>query len=177
MKTTRINDRSAKIIGRFIIFTVVLLTFFAAILPVFADVMAVPPPIGTGGYYDYDAFNESSYIGYLIKAIAIALIATLALETLFFIIIRYRNKHDLRLLLIANVLTNPPLVLLTCLNDYYGVMDYMSLVLILEVAAVIVEWLIYRAYAEEIKKPFCFALAANAFSYVMGVIIQVVVYI
>ena len=42
----------------------------------------------------------------------------------------------------------------------------------LEVSAVIVEWLYYRACSEQLKKPLLFALLANAFSYGMGCVIN-----
>ena len=96
----------------------------------------------------------------MLNTLAVSLLLTLLLEGTFALLWGLRSRRELGLLILVNCLTNPPVVLL-----------YHTLALpaaFLELAAVLVEWLCYRAFSEELRRPFFFALLANAFSYTAG---------
>ena len=98
---------------------------------------------------------------------AVSLGLTLLFESVFALCWGLRGKREFFILFLANLLTNPVVV---CL--YYSFPPAQKLVLLLELAAVLTEWLCYRTCSEKLKRPFLFALFANAFSYGLGCIIN-----
>ena len=92
---------------------------------------------------------------------------TLLFESAFALCWGLRGKREFLILFLVNVLTNPVVV---CL--YYSFPLAQKLVLLLEFSAVLAEWLCYRACSERLRRPFLFALCANAFSYGLGCIIN-----
>ena len=109
---------------------------------------------------------------YLLILHLIALICTIAFELLFACICGYRNKQTVRVVVLAQIVTNPVVVLLANLSLFYTDWPYLSYLIPLEIAAVCVEWQIYRRCAKAIQKPLLFSLAANAFSYTIGLGLQ-----
>ena len=113
---------------------------------------------------------------YLNKKIAIALIISLAitllLETGFFFLVGKRNKKDLLLVIMVNVLTNPAVVLLYWLSVLYTDINSTAVKAVLELLAILIEGYYYRRYAQDFKRPFLFSFAANVFSFTIGVLIQ-----
>lgn len=105
----------------------------------------------------------------MIKAWLISLAMTLVLELSYALFWGIRDKHDLRLTALVNVLTNPVVVFV-----YYFIrfrhlpVHYGWVTLIMEVLAVTAEAVIYRKAARTISRPWLFSLSANAFSYAMG---------
>jgi len=109
------------------------------------------------------------------ETLLISLLLTEVLELCFAYILKIRNKSDLLLVLVVNVITNPPVVLLSYLfNTRTGVPQFLT-VSVLETAAILTEGLYYRRYAEAIKRPFLFSLGVNAFSYLTGLLINYIV--
>jgi hypothetical protein len=115
----------------------------------------------------------------LVRSLFISLITTILLEAVFFRIVGKRNLRDFRLLVLVNILTNP-VVVLSAHIGYYLIeryadsgFYYVILVFILEAAAVMVEGFCYRRYAETIGHPYIFSLGANAFSFGIGLIAQI----
>ena len=108
----------------------------------------------------------------LTVALVISLAATIILESGFFFLVGKRNKKDLLLVVLVNVLTNPIVVLLYWLSVLYTDINSVIVKAALEIFAVLVEWYYYKRYAQDIRKPFLFSLAANAFSFAIGVLIQ-----
>ena len=108
----------------------------------------------------------------LLTALGVSLVLTLVLETGFFLLIGKRNKKDLLLLLLVNLLTNPALVLTYWLAVLYT--DWSSVIIIipLEVLAVLIEGCYYKKYGCDFKRPYLFSLAANIFSYGTGLLMQ-----
>ncbi|MDR0324503.1 MAG: hypothetical protein LBI19_00220 [Oscillospiraceae bacterium] len=99
-------------------------------------------------------------------ALAVSLALTLLLEAGFFFLTGKRDRKDLLLLLLANVLTNPVVVLVFWLTLWQpGKIP-------LELSAVLAEGFLYQKYGRAFKRPYLFSLAANAFSYGAGVLIQ-----
>ena len=72
--------------------------------------------------------------------------------------------QDLLLCALANVLTNPAVVLLNL------IFPAAWLLLLLECAAVGVEGLVYLQCARRIRRPFLFALCANGCSFGLGLV-------
>jgi hypothetical protein len=105
-------------------------------------------------------------------ALAISLILTLALETGFFFATGKRDKKDLLLLILVNILTNPAVVLTYWLMVLYTGWNAVIIIIPLEIFAVLTEGFYYKKYGRCFKRPYFFSLAANAFSYGTGVLLQ-----
>ncbi len=108
----------------------------------------------------------------IFAALAISLGMTLVLELGFCCALKIRGWHDLLLVVLANTLTNPAVVLLHALMMNAGCAPEWTVVLPLELAAVLAEGLCYKLAAKKIKRPFLFSLGANAFSYAIGLVIS-----
>lgn len=99
----------------------------------------------------------------------ISLLMTLVLELPILLLFGARRK-DLLLFLLVNILTNPAVVLLSVVfGNGRGVQ------LVLEGIVILTEGLYYRKYAEDIRRPLACSLAANGFSYGMGMICNLLV--
>ena len=104
----------------------------------------------------------------MLKILAVSLALTLVFEEAFALAWGLRGRRELGLVALMNCLTNPPVVLL-----YYtaaGLWHWNAILsaVVLEAAAVAVEWRCCRAYSEQVKRPFLFALFINLFSYGAG---------
>lgn len=108
----------------------------------------------------------------MLKILAISLLLTLLFEELFALLRGLRGRRELGLVALVNCLTNPPVVLLYYTAAGLWGWNWMLVTVVLEAAAVLVEWLCYRAYSEQVKSPFLFALLINLFSYGFGCIIN-----
>jgi len=108
----------------------------------------------------------------LLLSLLISLLLTLLIE-LAFALLRGVRGRDLLVVILCNCLTNPPVVLLHALAKAGGMLPMLPVVLALEVAAVLVEWLCYKA-ASSVRKPFLFSLLANGLSYGFGLIIRMI---
>ena len=108
----------------------------------------------------------------LLAALVISLILTVALETGFFLIVGKRDKKDLLLLLLANTLTNPVVVLSYWLTVLYTQWNIYIILIPLELFAVLAEGWLYKKYGRGFKRPFLFSIAANMVSFWLGVLIQ-----
>jgi len=108
----------------------------------------------------------------LLIALAISLALTLAFEMSFFFITGKQNKKDLLLVIMVNVFTNPIVVLLYWLTYLYMNWNTIIVLIPLEAFAVLTEGYYYKKYGQSFKRPFLFSLAANAFSFTLGFLIQ-----
>lgn len=104
----------------------------------------------------------------MLKVLAVSLLLTLAFEGLFALLWGLRGRRELGLTALVNCLTNPPVVLLHHTAVVFWRWNGILATVILETAAVLVEWRCYRAYSEQIRRPFLFALLANLISYGAG---------
>lgn len=100
----------------------------------------------------------------MLSYFALCLALTLAVELTAALLWGVRGQ-DLLLCALANVLTNPAVVLLNLLFPAPW------LLLLLECAAVGVEGLIYLQCARKIRAPFLFSLCANGCSFGLGLAI------
>lgn len=100
----------------------------------------------------------------------ISLGLTLVLELIFALICMVRNKKDLLLVCLVNVITNPVVVFFYYLT--FGKGGSLLVLAVLEVLAVVIEALFYKSYGEKISRPILFAIGANAFSFFIGKVIE-----
>lgn len=99
---------------------------------------------------------------------AVSLMLTLLLEGALALLWGFRRR-DLLLFTLANVLTNPPALLLHMLFRGWAVVAG------LELAAIVTEGLLFARLGERIKKPWLFSVSANAFSFSFGLVIDKII--
>ena len=99
---------------------------------------------------------------------AISLTLTLLLEGTLALLWGFRRR-DLLLFILANVLTNPPALLLHLLFRGWAV------VAAVELTAIMIEGLLFARLGERIKRPWLFSLSANAFSFSLGLVIDKII--
>lgn len=107
----------------------------------------------------------------LLYALAVSLTLTLALELLFALAWGVRGRA-LGLVALMNVLTNPAAVTLHFLALHVWNWPPVWTAVLVEVLVVLAEGLCCRGF---IKRPWCFALLVNLFSYGCGLILQLFV--
>ncbi len=109
----------------------------------------------------------------LLPTFALSLALTLILELSVALLCRLRGR-DLLLVILVNILTNPAVVYLdmVCGALLPNGRDLWQIPL--ELGAIAVEALCYSRFATAIRRPWMFALVANAFSYGCGLLIQTV---
>lgn len=109
----------------------------------------------------------------LLPGLAISLALTLVLELSYARLWGVRDRHDFLLVAAVNVLTNPIVVFVYYFVWYRRPPVNRGLVTLgMEIWAVVTEALLYRRFARTIKRPWLFALSANAFSYAVGELIN-----
>jgi len=110
--------------------------------------------------------------GALLTSLALSLALTLVFEAGFFLLIGKRDKKDLLLLLLVNVLTNPVVVLSFWLVALYTEWNPYIVLILLELFAVLTEGYYYKRYGRSFRRPYLFSVAANTFSFGIGLLIQ-----
>ncbi len=106
----------------------------------------------------------------LFRSLGISLILTLVLELAFALIWRV-ERSDLPVAALANLLTNPVVVLCCYAVSRYWPGYLPAATLALELWAVGTEGLIYRLRSR-ISHPWAFSLCANALSYLVGLLLS-----
>ena len=108
----------------------------------------------------------------MLTVLAGSLALTLVLEELFALLWGLRGRRELTVVALVNVLTNPPVVLLYHTAVGLWGWNAVSVTVLLEGAAVAVEWRCYRLCSDQLQRPLLFALLANLFSYGAGCVIN-----
>ncbi len=108
----------------------------------------------------------------MLTALAVSLALTLLLEEGFALAWGLRGRRELGLAALVNCLTNPPAVLVWRTALWQWGWNPLLTAAALECAVVLAEWRCWRAFSEQIRRPFLFSLAANAFSYGAGCLIR-----
>ena len=98
----------------------------------------------------------------------IALVLTIVIELLFALAVKIRERRDLIIIILAQVVTNPIVVLVSNWCLYHAHLHPLIYQIPLEIAAILAEWKIYQTYTQTISRPFLFSLAANLISYTIG---------
>ena len=104
--------------------------------------------------------------------LVISLALTLLLESIFFFVSGKREKKDYLLLILVNLLTNPITVMLYIIISTYTRINPWLIKTALEIFVVLAEWQYYKKYAVNILNPLFFSIAANMFSFFMGLVIR-----
>jgi hypothetical protein len=104
---------------------------------------------------------------------AVCLGVTLAAETGTAFLLGYRRR-DLLFIALANMLTNPPVVVLSYMSGlFWGKAAKIAALAALESAAFLTEAAVYAKTLERKKlNPFLLSLILNAVSYLFGLLIQ-----
>ena len=102
------------------------------------------------------------------------LLLTILFETGAALCFGMRDKKDLLLVILVNLLTNPPLVLISVFLMYHLGIGTGRLItyLVLEVIVVFVEYRIYKSYMSFQKDPFILSLLLNGISIWGGLLCQ-----
>ena len=99
-------------------------------------------------------------------SLAVSLALTLALELAFAVVWGVR-RDDLPLVALANVLTNPVVVLCHALAALWLIVFLTPVTLALELGAILVEGWLYTTRSR-IRFPWAFSLCANLLSFTVG---------
>ena len=108
----------------------------------------------------------------MIPALGVSLALTLALELPVAAAWGLRDRWNLAVAALCNVLTNPPVVLLHGLLTVQVGWPEWPVTAALEAAAAAVEWQCYRRCGRDVRRPFALSLCANVFSYGMGALLM-----
>ena len=103
---------------------------------------------------------------------AVSLLLTVILELCFALLCGIRDRKDILLLVLVNLLTNPFVVLTPYPVTYYTEISPLMIIILLEVAVVLTEGYYFRNHGNTYRKPMLFAIGANLFSYCTGRIIN-----
>ncbi len=109
---------------------------------------------------------------WLLYTLFISLLLTIIVELLFFILIGIRDKKNLLLACLINMITNPPVVLCYYLISSYTDLNMYYITIILELGAILTESYYYRTYGSKLKHPYSLAISTNIVSYSIGVIMN-----
>ena len=114
----------------------------------------------------------------MIMSLIISLLLTIVIEIGIFIIIGIRDIEDLKVVFWVNVLTNPVVVYVA---NFVKVLNndviYNIVVFILEILAIIVEWIMYKNFLEYKKKsPLLISSVNNIISFSLGIIISKIIF-
>ena len=111
------------------------------------------------------------------KVMLICLLCTIVIECLIALILGYRKK-DLLNVLLVNVLTNPIVSSVPVyFNYYYGLRSRNIILLILEILTFIVEGFIYVKVLQRRKiNGFILSLILNLSSYLIGLLISPIIF-
>lgn len=112
---------------------------------------------------------------WIIRVLCMSLASTLVLEEGFGYLLGVRERWDMVLIGLVNLLTNPAVVLLYYVNGIYIKGNQTVVTILLELAAVLAEGLCYRTAARGIRHPWMFAIGANLFSYMAGVVLSALI--
>ena len=111
------------------------------------------------------------------KVMIISLTITLIIESGLALILKYRGK-DLLNIVLVNILTNPILnSVVVAINYYYGLMARNISLYILEVLVVIIEGFIYQKYLKNRRiNGYVLSIILNLSSYGLGLLINKIIY-
>ncbi len=103
-------------------------------------------------------------------SLGVSLTLTLVLESCYAILHRVRGC-DLRLVLLANILTNPVVVLCHQATGRFWPAGLGLVTIVMELWAVGTEGYLYQSRSN-FKHPWCFSVGANLISYTTGYVLQ-----
>lgn len=113
----------------------------------------------------------------LLSILGISLFLTIALELCFGCLCRIRDRKDILLLILVNILTNPIVNISYYLVIHNNNWNRFIVVIVLELMAILTEGYYYRSYGRTFSRPFLFALCANLFSFGIGRLLNMIIYL
>lgn len=110
-------------------------------------------------------------MGYwLLPVMGISFVLTAAVELAVALVTGIRAGKDILLVFLANLITNPAVVLLYYLASYHTEWAPAFIKLPLEIAAVLIEAHFYKIYGVNISRPLLFSFGSNLISFGVGMI-------
>lgn len=115
---------------------------------------------------------------YLIRMFGVSLALTVVIECAIAFLFRVRGRKEVLLVVLVNLLTNPPAVLCNWLFGLY-LPDWpkIPVQLGIETVVILTEALIYRSFAKDdgwaVGRPVLLSVTANGCSWLLGLILQV----
>ena len=108
----------------------------------------------------------------MIKNFAVSLGLTLIIELTLSIIMGIRNKKDIKVVILANTLTNPVVVYIAiCIKVFGNDLIYNIVIPIVEILVVVVEYWVFKKYLDyKGKPPLLISAVNNVTSYLIGVL-------
>lgn len=112
----------------------------------------------------------------MVRSLIVSLALTLIIELTVSIILGIRKKDDIKVVILANVFTNPIVVYISnCVLYFRFYYIYFLVVAILEIFALVAEFIIYKKYLSFNKiSALNISLINNVISFGTGVIISLV---
>ena len=107
-------------------------------------------------------------------SLGISLALTLLIELTVSVFSGMRKKAIL-VILLANILTNPPVVLTVLILKWHLTAHLLIWIFGLELLAFLAEGWIYRFWPEEFSHPWRFSFILNCLSFLLGNIIQIII--
>ena len=113
----------------------------------------------------------------MIKSLIVSLVLTLIIELTVSIVIGIRKKEDIIVVICANICTNPVVVFTSnCILLLNNMPIYIIAVIILELIAWTVEFLIFKKYLDFKKvSPLLISILNNSISFGLGLIINYII--
>lgn len=104
------------------------------------------------------------------KIMAVCLFLTIIVEVLLAFLLKVREKKDFVNIILANIVTNPIVVIIPIfINFKFGITYHYISLIVLEILAVIVEGLLYKSFLYYKKiNPFILSIILNTLSYISG---------
>lgn len=106
----------------------------------------------------------------LLMILLISLTSTIFFEETVSLFWGIRNKKDILLILLVNIITNPLVVFIYYIFNHYNIGNPIITKLLLESVAIFAEGAYYRKYGVNIKRPFLFSFCCNVVSFGIGVL-------
>ena len=112
----------------------------------------------------------------MIISLIVSLCLTLIIELIMSLILGVRDRQDIKIAILANFITNPVVVYLSnCVKLINNTYIYVIVIMILEITAVITEFMIYKKYLKFNKiSLFYMSLINNVTSFVIGLAINII---
>lgn len=109
----------------------------------------------------------------MIFSLVISLFLTISIELIVSLIIGIRGKENIKIVVLANTVTNPVVVFATIMLKLFFYNYIYIGVIILEILAVLVEFVLYTKYLKFDKfSPYTISIINNVISFSIGIIIN-----
>ena len=105
-------------------------------------------------------------------ALGLSLVLTLVIEITVALFWGIRDRKDILLVILVNILTNPVVVLCYWMAAGYTELPLVLVKAVLEVGAFLIEFLCYNQLGKNISRPLLLSLVANAVSFGIGELIN-----